>query len=81
MQKVLGIKPDHDKTWFTLGTAFESDGNTDEAIVHYIEAIKINPGYTKAYGNLGKLYTENQEYKLAEDILKTISYHSQRVLF
>ena len=56
MQKVLEIKPDHDKTWFALGHTYESDGNNQEAIIHYNKAIEINTGYIKAYGNLGKLY-------------------------
>ena len=30
LQKVIEIKPDHDKTWFTLGTAYEADGNNNE---------------------------------------------------
>ena len=70
--KVIEIKPDHDKTWFTLGTAFEADGNNQEAIIHYNKAIEINPGYAKAYGNLGKLYTDIGDYSEAEDKLKTV---------
>jgi tetratricopeptide (TPR) repeat protein len=45
----------------------------EDAIVHYNKAIEINPNYAKAYGNLGKLFTEKQEYKQAEDILKTVT--------
>ena len=37
------------------------------------KAIDINPGYSKAYGNLGKLYTDKQDYKEAESILKIIA--------
>ena len=33
LNKVLNIKADHDKTWFTLGTVFESDDHLDSAIV------------------------------------------------
>ena len=41
--------------------------NLDSAIVKYNKAIELNPGFTKAYGKLGKLYTEKQEFKKAED--------------
>ena len=55
-----------------MGTAYEADGNNQEAIIHYNKAIEINPGYTKAYGNLGKLYTDIGDYSEAEDKLKTV---------
>ena len=39
LKKVLEIKPDHDKTWFTLGTAYETDGSIEKAIEHYSKAV------------------------------------------
>jgi tetratricopeptide (TPR) repeat protein len=36
-----------------LGIAFDQEGSLDEAIVHYREALKINPNYLDAYNNLG----------------------------
>ena len=71
LQKVLKLNRSR-KTWFTLGTAYEADGNNQEAIIHYNKAIEINPGYTKAYGNLGKLFTDIGRYSDAEDKLKTV---------
>ena len=40
-----------------------------QAIVKYQKAIELNPGYTKAYGNLGNLYIKKMDYSLAEDLL------------
>ena len=72
LKKVISIKPEHDKSWFTLGSAYESDGNFEEAIKHYLKAIDLNASYSKAYGNLGKLYINKGSLKDAEDILKTV---------
>ena len=69
---VIEIKPDHDKSWFTLASVYESDGNIQEAIKNYEKAIEINSKYSKAYGNLGKLYTIEGEYELAEKTLNNI---------
>ena len=56
------------KPGLLLGTAYESDGLRDKAIEHYLKAIELNPAYSKAYGNLGKLYTETKNFEKAEDI-------------
>ena len=69
---VIEINPDHDKSWFTLASVYESDGNIQEAIKNYEKAIEINSKYSKAYGNLGKLYTIEGEYELAEKTLNNI---------
>ena len=36
-----------------LGLALMADGQTDEAIAHYMRAIEINPGFAGAHNNLG----------------------------
>jgi len=36
-----------------LGTALFQAGNTEAAIAHYRQALKIRPGYADAHGNLG----------------------------
>ena len=36
-----------------LGLAFYNQGHTEEAIEHYLQALKINPGSEKALNNLG----------------------------
>ena len=49
-----------------LGTSYEVDNNLDSAIVKYNKAIELNPGYTKAYGNLGNIYTQQQDYAFSK---------------
>jgi len=38
---------------FSLGIALDDQGKTQEAIVHYTEALRIKPGYAEAHYNLG----------------------------
>jgi tetratricopeptide (TPR) repeat protein len=37
----------------SLGVALAAEGENEEAIVHYLAAIEINPYYSKAHSNLG----------------------------
>ena len=37
-----------------LGIALQEQGRVEEAISHYVEAIRLNPNYIKAYVNLGE---------------------------
>jgi tetratricopeptide (TPR) repeat protein len=39
-----------------LGRALFDDGKTDAAIIHYTEALRIQPGYADARNNLGAAY-------------------------
>ena len=47
---------------FRRGYCFEHDGNTENAIVEYKEAIKEYPDYFEAHYNLGRLYLDRQGY-------------------
>jgi hypothetical protein len=38
---------------YNLGTALDKKGRTDDAIKHYLEALRIRPDYTEAHNNLG----------------------------
>jgi tetratricopeptide (TPR) repeat protein len=40
---------------YNLGIALSNQGKTDEAIVHYREAIELRPSYAEAHYNLGRL--------------------------
>lgn len=39
--------------------------NSDQAIVNYTEAIKLNPKFVKAYNNRGVAYVGRKQYDLA----------------
>lgn len=47
---------------FNLASALQSQGQTDQAIAHYSEAIRANPTYTKARLNLGRVYAQQGKY-------------------
>jgi tetratricopeptide (TPR) repeat protein len=36
-----------------LGVALNAEGNAQEAVIHYREALRLRPGYAEAYNNLG----------------------------
>jgi tetratricopeptide (TPR) repeat protein len=38
---------------YNLGTALDKKGRTDDAIIHYLEALRIAPDYAEAHINLG----------------------------
>lgn len=48
-----------------LGNALQKQGEFDEAISHYTEALKINPDFAEAHNNLGFTLTRQKHYNLA----------------
>jgi tetratricopeptide (TPR) repeat protein len=38
---------------YNLGTALDKKGRTDDAVKHYLEALRISPDYAEAHNNLG----------------------------
>jgi tetratricopeptide (TPR) repeat protein len=38
---------------YNLGTALDKKGRTDDAIKHYLEALRISPDYAEGHNNLG----------------------------
>ena len=55
------------------GTAYLDQGEFDEAIEEYTEAIELDPNYTTAYHNRAFVYSEIGEYdKAIADLTKTI---------
>ena len=66
LNRVLEIKPDHDKTWFTLGFNYMSIDSLHNAITHYNKALELNPNYYRASSNLAKCYADIGQYRQAE---------------
>ena len=48
----------------------EHKGKSDDAISHYLDALKIAPDYYPAHNNLGSLYLSRHDFKLAEEQLQ-----------
>lgn len=45
-----------------LGKALESQGKLDEAVAHFTEALRIDPGYLNPRENIGKVYLAQGRY-------------------
>ncbi len=53
-------------THITLGTIFYYEEDHKKAILHYKEAIRINPNLAEAHYNLGNLFYNSKQYEDAE---------------
>lgn len=49
-----------------MGYIALKNGRTDEAVANYKSALKIQPDMAEAYYFLGKIYVEQNQFKLAE---------------
>ena len=52
---------------YLRGVKADQSGKRDEAIGHYLDALKIAPDYYPAHNNLGALYLGKSDFKLAEE--------------
>ena len=52
-EHTLEITSNNYLSHYNLGTALEKQGCTEEAIEHYLKALRIRPGYVDAHNNLG----------------------------
>jgi len=52
-EHTLEITSNNYLSHYNLGSALEKQGRTEEAIEHYLKALRIRPGYVDAYNNLG----------------------------
>jgi tetratricopeptide (TPR) repeat protein len=51
--RALAVTTENDIAQNNLGAALADQGNVDEAIMHYSEALRIKPDYADAHNNLG----------------------------
>jgi tetratricopeptide (TPR) repeat protein len=54
----FAVTTDNDTTRLNLGSALESKGDFDNALVQYREALRLNPKSYQAYSNIGKILYE-----------------------
>jgi tetratricopeptide (TPR) repeat protein len=52
---------------YERGLDAEHKGKKDDAITHYLDALKIAPDYYPAHNNLGSLYLSRSDFKSAEE--------------
>lgn len=70
--------PDNAQAWSQLGGVY-NDQNSDQAIICYEHAIKLNPKYYLAYRGLGNYYLKKHDYSMADAYYtKAIAINSAR---
>ncbi len=58
---------------FNLGAALYNQGRTEEAIEHYLQALRIKPDYVNAHNNLGvALYNQDRTEEAIEHYLQAL---------
>lgn len=73
LKKVTRYFGDQDAVPYnSLGVVLDDMGRYDEAVENYLHAIKINPGYSEAYFNLGLVYASRGELAKAEIQVRTL---------
>jgi len=63
--KALHGKPDGDVAHSGINEILERKAEFSGAVRHYLEAIRIRPGYAKAYNNLGAIFAEQNKPEVA----------------
>jgi Flp pilus assembly protein TadD len=53
-----------------LGSTLAGQGKIQDAMVHYAEALRIQPNYAQAHSNLGTLFIKQEKYQEAIDQYK-----------
>jgi len=71
LNKAKDYEPSTAKIYFELGYAYDSDGNTEEAITNYKKALELYPEYYSADRNLGDIYYTKEDYTQAAEYFKS----------
>lgn len=64
-EHTINVTGDNSTAQLNLGEALAEQGKIDKASKHYKEAIKIRPGYAKAYNNLGAIFARQNKPEVA----------------
>ena len=69
-EDVLSKNPHSDRAHVALGIVLEEQGRVDDALDHYLAALRENPNQFKAQINMGKAYVAKGQLDLAVGYLK-----------
>jgi tetratricopeptide (TPR) repeat protein len=69
LDKAIEVDPDSYEAHFWRGRALVKTGRDDDAIAAFESTIKLNPGYSYAYDNLGWIYLRRSDYGASLDYL------------
>lgn len=58
LQDVIAARPKNARAHYNLGIAIAEQGQREEAIAHFREALRCDPTYAEAHGNLGLLLAQ-----------------------
>ena len=70
-QKALRIEPENPLLWLNLGIAQQKTGEYQEALLSYQKAACIDNSLSDAWGSMGLIYYELQQFDSAEQYYKT----------
>lgn len=70
LESMLEERPTDTFLLFAIAKEYESDGQLDKTLKHYLELQKVDPEYMGLYYHLGKLYASIQEEQLALKVYK-----------
>ena len=69
LDQAIESDPDSYEAHFWRGRALVKTGRDDEAITAFETTVKLNPGYSYAYDNLGWIYLRLSDYETSLDYL------------
>jgi hypothetical protein len=69
-EDVVRKSPNKARSHYELAEAYDLNGNTDEAIVHYLTALRLKPDYAYAHINLGIAYSKKGKLEEAVEHFK-----------
>jgi len=70
--KLLAGPPELAVAHTAMAIVYNQGGYLNEAVHHYRQAIENDPQYVDAYTNLGKVYTDTEEYEKAVDTYEKV---------
>ncbi len=65
-QLAIRLYPENSKAWFWLGEALNAT-DPSKARLAFLQTVKLDPRYSLAWGDLGRIYEGNGEYETAEE--------------
>ncbi len=71
LREATDILMENPDAWNFLGLAYHRNGQPEDAVKAYQQALRLNVDHLSARFNLGSLLLENGQFKLAEDQFKT----------
>lgn len=69
-KKALEIKPEENAIHMLLGRILENNGNLDQAVHHYSQAISLEPMLIEGYLKLSQVYIKQREFLNARKVLE-----------